>query len=310
VVRYADAALYEAKARGRGRFVLFEAALLAEQSRQVQQIARARAALAWGHITPYYQPKVDLADGTVVGLEALLRIVEPGRAAGMPSDILAAFDEAEIAQALGSRLLDRVLDDISGWIAGGVPFGRVAINVSATELGDPTFARRFITTLEERNIPPQVLEIEILETVLLDQRSAAVLASVRELSDAGVRIAFDDFGTGYAALAHLPGFPVNTIKIDQSFVLNLTCPANQAIVRALVGLALELGLEAVAEGVETTRQAVDLLTLGCTVGQGFLYSEAVPAHEIESLLRRHSLEKRRPRVIMVTDRMRVPPQAA
>lgn len=285
IVRYADAALYEGKARGRGVFVLFQAGLLTEQSRRNAEVARARMALAHGHIVPFYQPKVDLADGTILGLEALLRVVQPGRSPSLPTSIAAAFDEAELAQAIGTCLLDQVLADLHNWLRDGLAVGRVAVNVSATEIGDPGFSRRFLSALARHEIPPDNIEIEILENVLLDQRSSAVLTCVKRLSQAGVRIAFDDFGTGYAALAHLPKFPVNAIKIDQSFIRNLALPANKAIVRALVSLADELGLEAIAEGVETARQTVDLLALGCTIGQGYRYSEAVSAMNVTRLLR-------------------------
>ncbi|MBI0476690.1 EAL domain-containing protein [Sphingomonas sp. MA1305] len=294
VVRYADAALYEAKSRGRGVFVMFEKHLLAEQSRGRIEIARARTALAAGQIVPFYQPKVDLKHGTILGLEALLRIVEPGRVAILPHSIAAAFDEAELAQAIGRSMLDQVLRDMRRWLDAGLQFGRVAINVSATELGDPTYADRLTAALAEHDIAPGRLELEILETVLLDQRSAVMLATVRAVSDAGVRIAFDDFGTGYAALAHLPSFPVDTIKIDQLFVRQLDDGANQAIVRALLALASELGLEAIAEGVETPRHAAQLLSLGCAIGQGFLYSKALPAEKIAHALSRQARTFRSP----------------
>lgn len=301
VVRYADAALYDAKSRGRGIFALFEQEMLATQAQRRLEIDRARHALAAGQVVPFYQPKVDLQHGTILGLEALLRIVAPGCPAIMPHAIAAAFDEAEIAQAIGHSMLTQVLQDMRGWLDAGLHFGRVAINVSATEIGDPNYASRLIAALAQHGIAPAMLELEILENVLLDQRSAAVLASVRTLSDAGVRIAFDDFGTGYAALAHLPSFPVDTIKIDQLFVRELDNGANQAIVRLLLALAAELGLEAIAEGVETPQQAAQLRALGCTVAQGFLFSKAMPASDVASKLSRKPRTARRPHARPVTE---------
>lgn len=300
VVRYADAALYDGKSRGRGMFVLFEQEMLAARAQRRLEIDRARHALAAGQIVPFYQPKVDLQHGTILGLEALLRIVEPRCPVIMPHAIAAAFDEAEIAQAIGHSMLTQVLQDMRSWLDAGLQFGRVAINVSATEIGDPSYASRLMMALAQHGIAPSMLELEILENVLLDQRSTAVLTSVRALSDAGVRIAFDDFGTGYAALAHLPSFPVDTIKIDQLFVRELHNGANQAIVRALLALAGELGLEAIAEGVETPQQAAQLRALGCTVGQGFLFSKAMPAAEVASKLSRQRRTVRRPRARSLT----------
>jgi len=293
LVRLADAALYEAKARGRGRYVEFEDSMLTEQSQRLAQIARAKQALATGRIVPYYQPKVDLADGTVHGLEALLRIVGPDGAVALPREISAAFGEAELAQAIGSRMLDQILHDMQVWMSEGIDFGRIAVNFSATEVGDPTFAGRLLQALREHRIAPDKLEIEIIEDVLLDERSGAVLASVRSLSDAGISIAFDDFGMGYAALAHLPNFPVDVLKIDCSFVSRLDLRANQAIVAAMLSMAKDLDMEVVAEGVETIAQAAELLRLGCTRGQGFLYSEALSIEKVTDFLRARRL--RRPR---------------
>lgn len=303
LVRFADAALCEAKALGRGRYVRFEPRMLAEQSRRLSEIARAQQALCAGSIVPYYQPKVDIADGTILGVEALLRVHVPGAKPAAPDTIAAAFEEPELAQEIGEYMLARILKDMQGWTAAGLDFGRVAINVSATEIGDPTFATRLLDTLRQHRIAPDRLEIEILEGVLLDQRSGAVLDTVRILSNAGVTIAFDDFGTGYAALAHLPKFPLDVMKIDRSFVARLDLRANQAIVAAILSVANELNLEVVAEGVETISQAAELLRLGCSQAQGFLYHEALPASEITSaLLARRGSRAARPAPVTLLDR--------
>jgi diguanylate cyclase (GGDEF)-like protein len=291
-VRFADAALYEAKARGRGRYVSFEPRMVAEQSRRLGEIARARAALAGGWVRAFYQPKVDIADGSVVGLEALLRIVEPGCPAEQPEAITAAFDEPELAQAIGAAMLTEVLGDLRRWRSTGVDVGRVAVNLSAVEIGDPTFADRLLAALDQHGVPPTALEIEIVENILLDGRSDAMLATVRTLSAAGVTVAFDDFGTGYAALAHLPKYPVNVLKIDKSFVARLDLRSNQAIVSAMLSMATELGIEVIAEGVESVGQAAELLRLGCTLAQGFLYSPAVPAVRVASLIRERPRRRR------------------
>lgn len=310
LIRFADAALCEAKARGRGRYVRFEPGMIAEQSRRLDEIARARAALLADSILPFYQPKVDIADGTILGLEALLRIEQPGQHPAAPNAIAAAFEEPELAQEIGARMLACVLKDMQRWMAAGIEFGSVAINVSAVEIGDPTFAARLLDALHHHRIAPDRLEIEILEGVLLDERSGAVLDTVHALSKAGVRIAFDDFGTGYAALAHLPKFPVDVMKIDRSFVAQLDLRANQAIVAAIMSVAAELELDVVAEGVETPSQAAELLRLGCTQAQGFLYSKAVPAVEISRLVSSQQHRRRRPTQLAFADRLRLTAHAA
>jgi diguanylate cyclase (GGDEF)-like protein len=310
LVCLADAALGEAKARGRARYVSFEPGMLAERARHLAQIALAQDALGADSIVPFYQPKVDLADGSLQGLEALLRLVGPDGEVRLPEEIGAAFAEGELAQAIGARMLDRVLRDMQRWTAQGIDVGRVAVNLSATEIGDPTFADRLLAALAAHRIAPTQLEIEIIEDVLLDERAGAVLASVRSLSQAGIRIAFDDFGMGYAALAHLPNFPVDVLKIDRSFVRNLDLRANQAIVAAMLSMARDLSMEVVAEGVETVAQAAELLRLGCTLGQGFLYSEAVPAARAAELLRARRSLRRGRRPPALADRLLLASRAA
>jgi diguanylate cyclase (GGDEF)-like protein len=289
LTRSADIALYAVKAGGRGNAQVFGADMLANNQRQAAMIARARRAVQQGWIRPHYQPKIDLLSGRVAGFEALLRIEEPGMPIGAPGSILAAFEDMDLANKLGEQMIRQVAADMGRWRRDGIAFGRVAINASVAEFRDPGFADRLLDQLRAADVPTICLELEITETVFLDRETDAVQRALRRLSDAGVRIALDDFGTGYASLSHLQSFPVDVIKADQSFVRNIDNAAgNQAIVKAVLNLGRDLGLETVAEGIETLEQASFVTEHGCCLGQGYLYDRALPADQVPAAVARRA----------------------
>jgi EAL domain-containing protein (putative c-di-GMP-specific phosphodiesterase class I) len=171
------------------------------------------------------------------------------------------------------------------WLRAGIPFGHVALNATAADFRREGFAEMLIAALEQRGIAPSLLQIEVTETVFLGRDSGYVEAALRALSSHGVKIALDDFGTGYASLSHLNQFPVDLLKIDRSFIALLGRNADaEAISCAVINLGHSLGLEVVAEGIETEHQEARLIELGCTIGQGFLYSAAVQAEDVPRLL--------------------------
>jgi EAL domain-containing protein (putative c-di-GMP-specific phosphodiesterase class I) len=226
---------------------------------------------------------VDLATGRIEGFEALLRWKHEGRGIQAPHLIASAFDDASLALAIGRRIRAHVAEDIRRWLAEAVTFKRIAINVSSAEFRHRDFATDWLNDLARMSVPPTCMEIEVTETVFLDRDTPRIRRAIDQLKEAGVSIALDDFGTGYASLAHLQQFPVDVLKIDRSFVQNLSKKPNKAIVCAIVGLARNLGMVTVAEGVETVSQADRLRAKGCDLAQGFLYSAAVPAHEVPHL---------------------------
>ncbi len=285
LVRDADLALQAAKREGGARARFFMPRLLHRQREQDAMLDRARHALSTDGIVPFYQPKVNLFSGAITGFEALLRLPLPGGEVDYPAAVEAAFHIPDTAVAIGQTMLRQVASDIGDWHRQGLEFGRVSLNAGTSELGDPLYAARLIAALRKNGVPESLLEIEVTEKVLLDDDDAQVRATLLALRDAGIHIALDDFGTGYASLAHLDRWPVDTIKIDKSFVQDVERSESRArIIDLIVGLARDLSLETVAEGVETQGQADRLRHSGCRVAQGNLFWQALPAAAAALLL--------------------------
>ncbi len=295
VLKHADLALYEAKASGRGGFRLYRPEMWAAMLARGKMLSIAASALNSDLITPFYQPKVDLRSGAVIGFEALLRcFTKDGRPQG-PDIMAAAFEDSGLALRLSDRMVDGVVRDIAAWRAAGHDFGHVAINAALAELRRGDFAARLLTKLAQAGIPPESIQVEVTESVLLGRGIDQVEQTFNELAQAGIRLALDDFGTGFASLTHLKRFPIEIIKIDRSFVRDLQIDEEDgAIVDALIGLGRALKIEVVAEGIETVQQRDFLAALGCRTGQGFLFGSAIPADRIGALLEQKAkLQKRR-----------------
>lgn len=287
LVKHADIALYEAKNGGRGRACIFEPSLLDHWQREARMLEKARHALNHTPPTPWYQPKVDLTTGRVVGFEALLRCVRPDGSIIMPADISAAFEHSELGRAITEQMLAQILADCRAWQDQGLDFGHIAINVPGVELHDSSFPDRLLDQLKTAGISPARIELEVTESVFLGRNAEVVERSLHRLSAAGFSIALDDFGTGYASLSHLKQFPIDVIKIDQRFVRDLeTDPDDAAIVRTVLNLAYSLGIRTVAEGVETRQQIEYLRAGGCHVAQGFHFGAALPAAEVPAIIGR------------------------
>lgn len=294
LLKHADLALYESKASGRGGFRLYHPAMWSSINLRREMLSIAASALDGDFIEPYYQPKVDLGTETIVGFEALLRCCVTGEEAKGPDHFAAAFEDPTLALKLSDRLVDRVIDDIVSWRASGLRFGHIAINAALAELRQGDFADRLMAKLERAQIPPECIQIEVTESVLLGREIELVERNFIALTQCGIRLALDDFGTGFASLTHLKRFPIEIIKIDRSFVRDLQIdPEDGAIVDALVGLGRALGIHVVAEGIETTAQRDFLAALGCAMGQGYLFGAAMPARDVAELFARKALPERR-----------------
>ena len=273
----ADLALYASKAGGRCRLTLFHSALRAEAQQRSSMIRMARQVVSESLVTPYYQPKVDLRSGRVLGYEALLRWHHPRLGVQLPGSIHAAFDHGEIAVALTRQMVDAVLTDVQAWLQSGLDPGRVAINASAADFANDDFAERLLEDLHRFDVPPAHIEIEVTESVFLGLGADQVGRALRHFAQSGIRIALDDFGTGFASLSHLKQYPVDILKIDRSFVSNIAHDAGDAaIVDAIVKLGASFGMDVVAEGVETQEQADLLIGHGCVIAQGYYFGRPQP----------------------------------
>lgn len=285
LLKTADLALYSGKATARGELSRFRPEMRASMQRRTSMLSVARMVARDDRVMPFYQPKVRLSDGGLSGFEALLRWQHDTLGIQGPDTIAAAFDDLTAAISLGERMLEQVCGDLARWRDMGLPLTRVALNLSPAEFRRDDLYDRIMRQLGRYDLPAELLELEVTETVFLGRGADSVGDTLAAFHDAGVTVALDDFGTGYASLKHLRDFPVDVIKIDRSFVADLlTDPGDAAIVNAVLGLANQLGIVVVAEGVETPEQAAYLLEQNCGHAQGYLFGRPMPAHEAEALL--------------------------
>jgi diguanylate cyclase (GGDEF)-like protein len=280
LVQRADRALYRAKAEGRSSIRFFEHDMDAHVQRRIALEGELRAAVAAKSIVPYYQPVVSFEGSVVVGFEALARWNSEKLGWIAPDVFIAVAEEIGLISQLGDQLLRQACTDACAW----PPELTLAFNISGIQLRDPTVGLRILSILAETGFNPRRLELEITETALVDNIKVAQ-AVTGELRQAGVRIALDDFGTGYATLSQLLSLKLDRIKIDRSFVERLgKDKESTTIVRAVLGLAGGFDLETTAEGIESLEQLEFLKADGCREGQGYLFSKAVPADQVQGLL--------------------------
>jgi diguanylate cyclase (GGDEF)-like protein/PAS domain S-box-containing protein len=285
LLKQADLALYNCKAAGRGLFEMFKPAMRDEAQKRSSALEVARQAVVHNWIVPFYQPKVVLGSGRLAGFEALLRWHHPRLGLQSPDTISPAFGDTELGIAIGARMLSCVVSDMRRWLDAGLDIGRISINASAAEFRRDDYAQRVLQHLREAGIPPGRFEVEVTETVFLDDDVENVQRTLRALNEGEISIALDDFGTGYASLSHLKQFPVDSIKIDRSFVSDLVADTGDAaIVKAVLGLGQSLGIRVVAEGVETAAQAAFLREHGCDLGQGYHFGRPMPAGEVRQFI--------------------------
>ncbi|MEG9504497.1 MAG: EAL domain-containing protein, partial [Methylorubrum extorquens] len=291
LLKDADIALYRAKTQGRNSAAVFAPEMRSETERRVLVAAEVGAAIASGQIIPYYQPKICFTTGAIVGFEALARWHHPEKGLLTPGYFGSAFENPELATAIGESLIRQVAADLGQWCRCGLNPGRIAVNFASAEFRRPDLAGGILAVLSEHGVPPNRFEVEVTETVFLGHGSEAVPATLQRLHDSGILITLDDFGTGFASLTHLKQFPVGHIKVDQSFVRNVVQDdGDAAIIAAVIGLGRSLGMQVTAEGVETTVQADRLSAMGCDYAQGYLYSKPMAGARVPWFLRNWSGE--------------------
>jgi diguanylate cyclase (GGDEF)-like protein/PAS domain S-box-containing protein len=286
LIRNADAAMYHAKRAGRNCHVFYAPEMNAAAVERLLLKSKLRRALERNEFVLRYQPKVDLASGKVVGAEALLRWRLPGHGDIAPAQFIPLAEESRLILDIGAWVLNQVCSDYAGWQKEIADPGLVAINLSLKELSQASFIPRCRSVFERHAVSPSRVELEITETTLM-MDAERTLPLLDELRAMGVHLSIDDFGTGYSSLSALQQFPISTLKIDKSFVRNAaTDPDDATIVRTIIEMGRSLGLQVLAEGIETGDQRDFLLMSGCQFGQGRLFGEPVSAEEfLETVLR-------------------------
>ena len=285
IMRDADTAMYRAKALGKARYELFDASMQARAVERLRLESDLRRAIEHNEFVLHYQPIVTLKSGEWTGFEALLRWQRPGPSIS-PAEFIPIVEEMGLIEMLGAWVIQEACRQIGAWRARfpSVPSLGVTVNVSARQLGRADFVKIVRDAVWAANLRAGDFRIEVTETTLMENPEGAQ-AVLRELRSLGVKVYLDDFGTGFSSLSYLHRFPVDTLKIDQSFIASLARVDSQpAIIESIVALAKTLGTRVIAEGVETESQMSELMRLGCSEGQGFFFAQPLPARAAESFL--------------------------
>jgi diguanylate cyclase (GGDEF)-like protein len=281
LMKNADTAMYHAKEKGRNNYQFFSSEMNVRAVERHTLETALRLAIERQEFVLYYQPQVDIRTGKVVGMEALLRWVHPERGLLSPATFIAVAEESGLIEPIGQWVLRSACQRARAWQDAGYPPLKIAVNISPRQLLRPReFSRSLMRTLSATGLDPQYLELEMTESLLLHNAEENI-AVLRKLGKDGVRIAVDDFGTGYSSLAYLRQLPIDTLKIDRTFVRDIESdPEDAAIIHAVVAMGHSLDLQVTAEGVESMGQLQALQHLGCDEYQGYLFSKPLPAVEI------------------------------
>jgi diguanylate cyclase (GGDEF)-like protein/PAS domain S-box-containing protein len=281
----ADVAMYRAKQGGRNSFRFFTSEMQARSARRLQLENALRHALALNQLELHYQPQIAMQDGHVVGAEALLRWQHPELGAISPAEFIPIAEESGLILSIGEWVLRTAAKQAKCWMDSGMPAMTIAVNLSAVQFRQANLSELVMQILGEVNLPPDHIELELTESVAMDNPLAAI-AVMNELHAHGIRMSIDDFGTGYSSLSYLRKFKVGKLKIDQSFVRDLTDDAeSRAIITAIITLATSMGFQTIAEGVETADQLSFLRLQGCNEVQGYYFSKPLAVAQFEEFIR-------------------------
>jgi diguanylate cyclase (GGDEF)-like protein/PAS domain S-box-containing protein len=284
LIKNADTAMYQAKENGRQSFQFFKPAMNARAVARQSIEENLRRALERGEFALHYQPKVNLNTGDITGAEALIRWTHPSKGLIPPAQFIPIAEDCGLILPIGRWVLRRASEQAQSWIDAGLRPTTMAVNVSAIEFRDEDFLKGLFTILEESRLNPHALELELTESVLM-KRVATTAVVLETLRKRGVQVAIDDFGTGYSSLSYLRKLPIDTLKIDQSFVGQIgSGDGDAAIVTAVISMAQSLKLRVVAEGVETFEELEFLRAHHCEEAQGYYFGRPVPAQEFARLL--------------------------
>jgi len=284
LIKNADTAMYQAKENGRQTFRFFKSAMNIRAVERQSLEEGLRRALEREEFVVHYQPKMDLKTGRIAGAEALLRWTHPIRGPVPPAQFIPVAEDCGLILPIGTWVLRQACQQAQAWLDAGLPMGTMAVNISAIQLREENFVHGVFAILKEARLDPRFLEVELTESVLMKhaEYTASVLNALRA---GGVQVAVDDFGTGYSSLSYLRKFPIDALKIDQSFVSQITTvPDETIIVKAVISLGRSLKLRVIAEGVETQEQLAFLQAHQCDEAQGYYFSRPVLPQQFAKLL--------------------------
>jgi diguanylate cyclase (GGDEF)-like protein/PAS domain S-box-containing protein len=287
LIQAADVAMYAAKARGKGRYEVYQPALQTAVVERLERTADLQRAVDQGEFEIFYQPILSLEGGAGIGLEALVRWRHPERGLLLPKDFIGLAEETGLIVPIGRWVLHTACAQNAAWIQAGLPAVSMAVNLSARQFANDSLIDDVEMALRESGMAAGLLELEITEGMVITnpERALRVLNSIKAM---GVRLAIDDFGTGYSSLAQLKHFPIDTLKVDRSFIRDIPNDnEDRAITEAIIAMGKSLGLNVVAEGVETVQQLDFLRHKDCDEMQGFYFSKPVAPDDLAQLLRRH-----------------------
>jgi len=296
LLHHADQAMYQAKDEGKNTFRFFSEEINCRAHRQIELQDNLKKAIPNNELTVFFQPIVDVCSGLVVSAEALLRWQSKKLGAVAPDEFIPAAESSGLIPELGCWVLEKSIEAGAYWLKHYGVGLRLAVNASTIQFRSNLLFETIKKQIESHHWDPSLLEVEITEGLLLDD-SVQVMTYINEINDCGVRLSVDDFGTGFSALSYLKNYPVSTVKIDRSFVMDLPNDSeNKVLVKAIVAMAHGLGLEVIAEGVETQEQWLFLQSLGCDFAQGYYFGKPMPQEEFENYLKSQALALEKIRV--------------
>src|SRR6185436_1943052 len=285
LLKNADTAMFHGKSLGKNTYQFFTQQMNIAVKRRMLLETALRRAVMLKSFALHYQPQINLDTGEIVGVEALVRWRSEDGTTLLPGDFIAVAEETGLINEMGEWVLREGCRQAKEWRDMGLPPLRMAINLSARQFSDRGFLEMVNRVLDDTGVDPTWLEMEITESQVMRQTEGLIML-LNQLSDMGVHLAIDDFGTGYSSLSYLKRLPIQKLKIDQSFVRDITVdPNDTAIVVAIISMAKSLELETIAEGVETAGQLALLRSKGCRLGQGFFFSAPLSADELYPLLK-------------------------
>jgi predicted signal transduction protein with EAL and GGDEF domain len=286
LIKHADAAMYHAKSNGGSNYQFFHPNMniRAVERQFIEQ--NLRRALERNELAVHYQPKFDLKSKAITGVEALLRWTHPVRGRISPVQFIGVAEDCGLILPIGMWVIEEACRQARAWLDAGLPPLIMAVNVSGRQFQSDRFHEKVMAVMDQTRMAPEHLELEVTESLLMKNPELAA-SRLEDLRRTGIRVAIDDFGTGFSSLSYLQRFPIDTLKIDQSFVRRIDTRDGVSIVLAIIQMGRSLGMRVVAEGVETKQEATTLENMGCQEAQGYHFGWPVPPPELAALLERH-----------------------